>query len=82
MSFETETDMNIHSLSISPQSLTHTNLLSSYGQGLQNTPEIQLEQEAVDEPIIIDLAVVGHVTPYYVKELQRMTVEFAVEFRF
>ena len=78
---ETDTTyMNIHALSISPQTLTRTNLSSSYGQGLQNALEIQLEQETVDENVI-DLAVVGHVTPYYVMELQRRTVEFAVEFR-
>ena len=80
VSFETETDMDIHSLSISPQTLTRTNLSSSYGQSLQNALEIQLEQETVDEPII-DLAVVVHVIPYYALELQRRTVEFAVEFR-
>ena len=58
----------------------YTDTLQTYEQGLQNAEDMQTVARTDDEPVI-DLAVVGHVTPHYVRKLQQIECEFAIELR-
>ena len=58
----------------------YTDTLPTYEHGLQNAEDMQTVARTDDEPVI-DLAVVWHVTPHYVRKLQQIECEFAIELR-
>ena len=59
---------------------TYTDISTLHEQIPRTAAETHLMHGAGNQPII-DLDVVGHVTPYYVRKLEGIALKFAVELR-
>ena len=76
-------DTNIPAYSVLQPTHTqtvYTDILPIYGQGFQNAEDMQAVN-GIDGERVIDLAVVGHVTPYYARLFKQIELEFSVELR-